>query len=96
MSADLRIEAQGRIFHLNRPVRTIRSYEDGTWWCIAQELGISAFGRTPDEAMDSFREDFAAFWDAIAQAPDEVLSTDALAAKRAFHDLVKAVEDHVG
>jgi hypothetical protein len=86
------IRSIGLTFRLNRPLRVLTSFKEDAWWCSSQELGISAFGRSQAEALDSFREDFAVFWEAIAQAPDDSLAADALAAKRAFHRLVEAVE----
>jgi hypothetical protein len=63
--------------------------EDSTWYCESESLGILAFGHSSEEAIHSFVQDFSALWDAIAQAPDDSLTADALDVKRAFHRIVK-------
>jgi hypothetical protein len=85
------VRSQGRLFRLKHPVRIeVRNLADG--WCYeSKTLAILAFGRSEQEARDSFNEDFAVLWDAIAQAPDESLTGDAIAVKDAFQQLVGTV-----
>src|ERR1700734_4064325 len=85
------VRSQGRLFGLNHPVRIeVTNSVDG--WCYeSKPLAILAFGKSKQQAQDSFTEDFAVLWDAIAQAPDESLTGDAIAVKRAFHEIVESV-----
>jgi hypothetical protein len=85
------VRSQGRRFRLNQPVRiAVTNSADG--WCYeSKPLAILAFGRSKQQAQDSFAEDFAVLWDAIAQTPDESLTGDAIAVKRAFHEIVESV-----
>jgi len=85
------IRSQGRLFRLNRPLQ-IKMTNFGSGWCYESKLlAILAFGRSKQEVLDSFMEDFSVLWDAIAQAPDESLTIDAIAVKHAFQQLVRAV-----
>ena len=85
------VRSQGRRFQLNRPVRIeVTNSVDG--WCYeSKPLAILAFGKSKQQAQDSFTEDFAVLWDAIAQARDESLTGDAISVKRAFLELVGTV-----
>src|ERR1700722_16664286 len=86
-----KIRSQGRIFVLNQPLQIeVSRFVDG--WCYeSKPFAILAFGRSRREALDSFTEDFSVLWDVTAQAPDESLTIDAIAVKRAFQRLVRAV-----
>lgn len=83
------ISANGRRFLLRWPISPRLFFEDAVWFCESEILAILAFGRSEKEAVQSFLEDFVALWDAIAQAPDKALTTEALNVKRAFQRLVK-------
>lgn len=65
--------------------------EDSIWYCESESLGILAFGQSREKAIYSFRQDFSALWDGVAQVPDESLTADALDVKRAFLRIVKHV-----
>jgi hypothetical protein len=87
------VRSQGRRFLLNRPVEVkIANSVDG-WSFESKPLSILAFGRSKQEAFDSFAEDFAVLWDAIAESPSESLARDAVAVKRAFQQLVVSVAE---
>lgn len=85
------IRSQGRVFHLNPLLQIDSSNLDGYWCYESKPLSLCAFGTSRQEALDSFMEDFSVLWDAIAQAPDESLTGDAIAVKHTFQKLVGAV-----
>jgi hypothetical protein len=85
------IRSQGHIFLLNQPLQIEVSRFAGGWCYESELLAILAFGRSKQEVLDSFTEDFSVLWDTIAQVSDESLTTDALAVKHAFQALVRAV-----
>jgi hypothetical protein len=85
-----KIRSQGRIFLLNQPLEIEVSRFEGGWCYESTPLAILAFGKTKQQALHSFTEDFLVLWDAIAEAPDESLTKDAVAVKRAFQQLVSA------
>ena len=85
------VRSQGRRFKLNHPVR-IEVTNSVEGWCYeSKPLAILAFGKSKQQAQDSFTEDFGVLWDAIAQARDESLTGDAISVKRAFLELVATV-----
>jgi hypothetical protein len=83
------IRSQDRLFRLNQPLRIEVSSFLGGWSYESKPLSILAFGRSRQEALASFMEDFSVLWDAIAQAPDEALTVEAIAVKYAFRQLVR-------
>jgi len=83
------IRSQGRLFRLSQPLRIEVSSFLGGWSYESKPLSILAFGKSRQEALDSFMEDFSVLWDAIAQALDEALTVDAIAVKQAFRQLVR-------
>ncbi len=85
------IRSQGRRFHLNRPVRVEVTGSANGWCYESKPLAILAFGKSKQQAQDSFTEDFGVLWDAIAQTPDASLTGDAISVKRAFLELVATV-----
>lgn len=67
---------------------------EGELWVIEYEpLGICAYAKTREDAIHDFADDFAAIWDAYAQASDSELSEDAIALKRVLRSLVKETVD---
>lgn len=85
------VRSQGRCFLLTHPLQ-IESTSSQEGWCYEfKPLAILAFGKSRQEALDSFTEDFGVLWGAIAQAPDASLTADAIAVKQAFERLVETV-----
>jgi hypothetical protein len=89
------ITYRDRTFRLTHPLRIeVSNLLDG--WCYeSKPLAILAFGRSRQDALVSFKEDFAVLWDAIAQAPEESLTMDAVAVKYAFRAVVEAVVETI-
>jgi hypothetical protein len=85
------VRCHGRLFRLNQPLLIEVSSFAGGWCYESKPLTILAFGRTKQGALASFTEDFSVLWDAMVQASDQSLTLDALAVKRAFQGLVRAV-----
>ncbi len=85
------IRTQGRTFHLNQPIEIEVSRFGGGWCYESKPFAILAFGKSTQEVLDSFTEDFSVLWGAIAQAPDESLTMDAIAVKHAFQQFVRTV-----
>jgi len=85
------IRSQGRIFHLIQPLIIAVSRFGGGWCYESKPFAILAFGASKHDALDSFTEDFLVLWDAIAQAPEESLTEDAIPVKHAFQQLVRAI-----
>jgi hypothetical protein len=83
------IVVPGRRFILKQPLSPHVYRENSIWYCEAQSLGILAFGHSSEEAVHSFLQDFSVVWDAIALAPDDSLTADAIDVKRAFRQIVK-------
>ena len=76
-------------FKLNRPLELLLYEDEGAWVC--EWDGILAAGCTPEEAVLSFCESFSAFWDEIAQQPDDRLTKSAQATKSLMLYVVKSV-----
>jgi hypothetical protein len=85
------VRCHGRLFRLHQLLQVEVSSFAGGWCYESKPLTILAFGRTEQEALASFTEDFSVLWDAIVQAPDQSLTLDALAVKHAFQRLVRTV-----
>ena len=90
------IRSRGRIFLFNQPLQIEVSRFGGGWCYESKPLAILAFGRSKREVHDSFTEDFSVLWDAIAEAPDESLTRDAMtrdaiAVKHALQQLVSSL-----
>ena len=78
-----------RKFEFREPIELCLVQDDGVWSCEA--CGIVSVGANPTEAAMSYCEDFAMFWDKIAQAPDESLAETAQETKRCMLSLVKSI-----
>jgi len=85
------IRTQGRTFLLNQPIRIEVSRFGGGWCYESKPFAILAFGKSTQEVLDSFAEDFSVLWGAIGEAPDESLTMDAIAVKHAFQQFVRTV-----
>lgn len=83
------IAFDGVRFCLNNPIEVELYQEDGLWYSEFEPLGILASGKTKEQAMLSFYQDFSVLWQEIAQCPDDDLTVDALKIKRNFLSLVK-------
>ncbi len=80
------------VFRLNEPILVSLSYEDGLWYCESKELSILSFGKSEEEALESFREDFSMMWEVVAQSADESLTPSAQRVKRAMRHAIDVVE----
>jgi hypothetical protein len=81
------------IFRLNDPIEvSLYPEQDGLWICESELVSSLAHGRTPEDALQAFGEDFSVLWDEIAKAPDESLAPDAQRLKVILCSLVRAVE----
>jgi hypothetical protein len=79
-------------FHLKRQIQVAVSRKESSWVCEAKDFSIFAFGESEEEAMRSFREDFATMWEVIGQSPDDSLTDGAIRVKRALLSIVESVE----
>lgn len=79
------------VFHLASPLYVDLYEEEGAWYCAAEGDYISARGATREEAVQSFCEDFAVLWRAIAELPDEELAQDARKMKAFLRGIVKEI-----
>jgi hypothetical protein len=86
-----RVVVAGKIFHLREPLVAMLTRENGIFCLEVRTLSIMSFGHRVDEALRELCEDFAALWDAIAQAEDESLTGDAIAVKRKMLEIVSEV-----
>jgi hypothetical protein len=85
------VKASGRVFRLNEPLAATLSFENGLCYCEFKPLSILAFGRSRQEAINSFCDDFSMVWDEIAQAPSGSLTPEAQQVRLAFKKLVNSV-----
>jgi hypothetical protein len=87
----LEVQHHDRIFRLNTPIYLTRYAENGYIFLESKVLSIIAYGRSEQEAVESFREDFSALWDTIAQCPDGSLTPQAKQIKDKMIEQVNAV-----
>ena len=66
----MEVREGGRIFRFNEPLYVNRFAKNGFIYLQNRSLSILSFGSSELDAVASFREDFAALWDCIAEAPD--------------------------
>jgi len=85
------ITLHGRTFEFYSPIQPelYLDLAEEVWIC--EWNGIVSTGDSAEEAGMSFCEDFAVFWDEIAEAPDDSLTRQAQATKRGMRDVVKSV-----
>lgn len=86
------IHYEDRVFHLRNPVEMTVAFDDGMWTITCESLGLSGYGYSYDEAVQSFEADFGDCWDCIAMEDDEQLAADALDLKRKLLEAVETVE----
>jgi hypothetical protein len=87
----LEIHESKRIFRLNQPIYVNRFTDNGLIYFESKALSILAYGRSENEAVESFYGDFGATWDLIAQVSDNSLTPDAIEVKREFLRVVNNV-----
>jgi len=75
------------VFH-DELVIDVTGSEQG-WVFESKGLGLIGFATEQQEALQAFRQDFAACWDNIALADDSELAKDAIAFKRSLKAFVK-------
>lgn len=85
------ITLHGRTFEFHSPIQPELFLDsvEGVWVC--EWNGIVSTGDSAEEAGMSFCEDFAVFWDEIAEAPDDSLTRQAQATKHHMRDVVKSI-----
>jgi hypothetical protein len=86
------ISIHGRKFEFCAPIEPevyLAPSEEEVWVC--EWNGIVSTGDSAEEAGLSFCEDFAVFWDEIAEAPDDSLTKQAQATKHHMRNVVKSV-----
>lgn len=83
------VSIHGRTFSFREPLEVAVSLEHGIWNYSAENLSLLAYGDSPEEARQSFFEDFEMMWDSIGQSPDEVLTYGAQRVKQELLKLVK-------
>jgi len=76
-------------FTLTEPIRIQETYERGTWMRRYDHLGILAYGRSREEAIAAFCEEFACCWEEIAREEDANLTSDAQELKGKLRSIVK-------
>lgn len=88
-----KVDYGNRRFILNEAIQIQQSFIDDVWVCDFSPLEILTYGPSRHEAVCSFREQFAADWDEIANEKDSKLTLDAQQLKKKFIELVKEVEN---
>lgn len=81
----------GHTFVLTRPLHLSIRHEDGYWFHEHQELGISAYGETLEESLQTFYLQFDADWEAYAEEDDGKLTEGAQELKRQLRGLVEVI-----
>jgi hypothetical protein len=76
-------------FTLAKPICILETYERGTWTRRYDPLGILAYGRSREEAIAAFCEEFACCWEEIALEEDANLTSDAQELKGKLRSTVK-------
>lgn len=76
-------------FTLAKPICIQEAYERGTWIRRYDPLGILAYGRSREEVIAAFCEEFACCWEEIAREEDANLTSDAQDLKHRLRDTVK-------
>jgi len=84
------IEVSGSAFYFGEPVEADLFCEDGLWYLESKPFSILSFGMTKDEALHSFRSDFLAVWENIAEAANGDLTPSAIAVKSALRNAVQS------
>ena len=82
---------QGRVFHLSKPI-DLTIEREGAYYVIGyQPLGITGYGHSEREALESFADDFSFTWDTYGMARDGDLTQDARDLKQNLRRLVARV-----
>jgi len=76
-------------FTLVKPICLQEGYERGTWTRRYDPLGILAYGRSREEVVAAFCEEFACCWEEIALEEDTNLTSDAQELKAKLRSIVK-------
>ena len=79
----------GHVFVLEREIACSLTTEQGNVILEYPELGVRVHGRTRDEAIAAFAQEFSFLWHEYALAPDESLWEDAKGTKRRLLALVQ-------
>ena len=81
-----------RFFRLRKAIQ-VDAFRKGSLWVREYApLHILGYGATSEESWASFLEDFASYWDGIAQEPGAHLHKSAREFKRKLLELVQSVE----
>lgn len=87
----LHIRSGDRQFALRKEVRPCLGVEESLWTCELGELHLLGFGRSPEEAVERFMDDFAATYDGLIDDEDEALTEDARRLRDALRSLIVAI-----
>ncbi len=83
------LACSGWQFTLSEPICIQEAYERGTWTRRYDPLGILAYGRSREEVIAAFCEEFACCWEEIALEEDTNLTSDAQELKAKLRSIVK-------
>ncbi len=82
---------EGRRFQLRRPI-DLNVRRKGPYHFVGYRVvGIEGYGRSEQEALESFSDVFSATWDWIATTRDDQLGGEARELKKKLSDLVAQV-----
>jgi hypothetical protein len=80
------------VFHLREPIDLEVAKDQGYILVAFPPIGIRGYGKTEDEALESFVDQFRSAWSMIAQESDSRLTPEARLLKRAMLHLVRSVD----
>ena len=84
------VAVAGNAFVFAAPVEGDMFHEEGLWYLESKPFSILSFGQTKTDALHSFRSDFVAVWENIAEASDADLTSSAVAVKAALRSAVQS------
>ncbi len=85
------ISFSGMVYLLSRKLSCDVSYEEGMYLIRNEELDITVWGESREEAEEAFAFSFSALYKNFAQEEDTRLSPSALELKGSMNQLVKTV-----
>jgi len=81
-----------RFFRFRHPLRVTDHEKDGLWVHECKALNLLAYAESRPESWRVFAKKFESVWDWIVQERDSKLTPEAQRLKRAYLDLVEAVD----
>lgn len=86
------ISARGKVFQLAQPILTRIKKQKDIYIAEYKPLDIIVYGRSENEVIEEFNNEFSLLWDCIVCENDENLTEDAQALKKKLSDMVKGIQ----